>query len=436
MRISPYTGFYNPSNPKEFLFGEKIFSTGMLIWTPDIFAFRFLNISESIATHFLFALLISVWSFNSIRVKLGFSYVTAASLTITWVLSAPIVARISEGHIQLLGYLMVPYFLTLVDDAIKSKQGESKDYKKFQIGMILGYITLLGSAHVFFQFSLILFSVAVFYKRARRTVLSGLALGWGYSAFQYLPGILSPVFNRQERSVYHGYGWRFWEEYFNWNGYYLLTWPEILMSILKIPVEISHHLLVALVDSEYAIRSSGWEWTLGIGIIPAMILATVNIRNYRETLNFLIKRKYILVPLFLSISVVYRACYLLINEVAPIPVVDRVPYRMGIYWFVALLLISFKNLDQMSQKTTNLARSLYLFSLLLLPILVGFESKGWFMRLSLNKSDFSLFKLQHISQPDRSIFYESSIVLGFVISAFTMAMTFLLLWRRFPREKS
>jgi hypothetical protein len=425
--ISPYTSFYNPATPGEPLFGQQVFSTGMLIWTPDILIFQFFNINDSIKIHYLFALLICIWSFNSIRVKLGLSFLTASSLTITWVISGPIAARMSEGHIQLLGYLMVPFFLSLVDDLIKLDAGKSRVPKKFQIAFTLLYITLLGSAHVFIQFSLVLMAVGALYKNARRTVLSGLAFGWAYSAFQYLPGILSPVFERQRRSVYQGYGWRFWENFYNGNDYYVWSWPEIMNVIVKLPAEVAHHYFVALTNVEYAISSGGWEWTLAIGLIPTLLIASVNLRYIRETIDYLTCRKYLVVVFILSIAIFYRILYLLVSEIFPFPAVDRVPYRMGVYLFASVLLVSFKNINRVHIRDNFLSKVISIGMLMLIPILVGLESKDWFMRLKEGNSELKEIQIQQILQPERNLGYENSVVLGALISIASIVATLVLL---------
>jgi hypothetical protein len=414
--INPYSGFYDPSNPGKLLFGNHLFSSGMLIWSPDVLLFRFFSTVNCLKIHYLFSLFVAVCSLNYVKSRLNLGFLSALSLSLTWVLSGPIVGRMSEGHIQLTGYLFIPTFLCLVDEAIKSRGAQSGRQTALNLALLICFVVALGSTHVLVQFSLVLLIAGLVYKSARKICLTATLMGWLFSAFQFIPGMLSPSFEWSTRSVYQGYGWRFWENFFNGRDYYQGSLPEIVTALLKSPLEITHHFIIALTDSTFAIRASGWEWTLGIGLIPTLILISLNFKNFRETMNFLRGRKYLMIVLMLSIGISYRILYLGLNEFLPIPAVDRVPYRMGIYVFAALLLISFQNVEKM-RKDSHISTKLFSLAISVsIPILVGIQSLGWFERLQ--TESYLGLGIPQIQLRDyiRDKSYETSVLLSFFVS--------------------
>ena len=110
------------------LFGENIFSIGMLIFSPDMFLFPFFSVKNAIFFHLIivscFAGLLNYNAARKFDLHKGVSFFFA----VFFIFSTPIMARISEGHIQLLGYMFIPTFFGLILD-LEKKADQATFYK-------------------------------------------------------------------------------------------------------------------------------------------------------------------------------------------------------------------------------------------------------------------------------------------------------------------
>lgn len=394
-----FVSFVDPANSKP-IFGNLGYSNGLQILTPDMFLFKFLPENFIFLFHFLFVTSISILYILKLAETFRLGNLQTVLFAITWLNSGPLVARVSEGHIQLLGYYLVPaffYHLYLIKTS-------NSIYNYVSLGFFLGFIELLGSTHVYFQMCLILLLVTVFNPKKIFKFLITLLISIFSSAIQILPIIFYPIYNESSRSVYEGYGYHFFEKYFDLsiqsNSF------EFLREIIGIPL----HLFIALLDSDTAIQSGGWEWTLYIGLVPG-ILILFSIWKFTNDIKKLVYENLYLIPVFLlSLSLVYRFLYLFLSEIANFVAVDRVPYRMMIYIFCLLWFYTCFKLPILLSRFYGNRNVIVLFLILIYCNLI-ISVNHWFTRHRLESQVDIDYLLEIQINPNYNSFVFSCLVL-------------------------
>lgn len=325
--LIPFASFIDPINSKS-IFGNLSYSNGLQILTPDILFYKFMPDNFVFVFHFLFVILVAIIYIAKLAETYKFDLSQTVLFGIVWLNCGPLVARLSEGHIQSMGYYLIPGFFYHI--FLIRTNSSLHNYAK--LGFFLGFVLLLGSTHVYFQMCLIgLFLTILNLKKILMSIIT-LLISIVSSAVQALPIFVFPNFVAFNRSVYEGYGYHFIEKYLS------LTIQsnefEFLREIIGVPL----HLLAALADLNSAIKLSGWEWTLYIGLLPTFF-CLLSIWNFRTNVGRLILKNLYLIPVFLlSLSLIYRLLFISLSELINFVAVDRVPYRMMLYilfpiWF-------------------------------------------------------------------------------------------------------
>jgi hypothetical protein len=250
------------------------------------------------------------------------------------------------------------------------------------------------------------------------------------TAFQVLPSLLDRAGN-SDRSVYAGYGYKFYN-LTSWHNkesdYSFASLLEIIRTISLHFVEVVTHIWIAMTDSESAIKFSGWEWTVDVGIILVCVISSYSFLLISRKIKLEKRDLWVLIPLFLSISLIYRFTFLALKYFFDFPVIDRVPYRMMIYPLVWIILKSVSYFDYSIFRiwTKNLSLRILLFSMLCFNSLYEFEVlRSWNLKFLLE--DIELRKLaDSVRLPKYQIVvrptdydYIAHIEIGLLISIFT-----------------
>jgi len=420
---------FSNANSTVGIFGNRIFSIGMLIFSPDALFFPLFETRYALVFHVVFSItLIALCTTLQLK-NLGYSIFSIYFLGISFLFFSPFVARISVGHIQLIGYFLVPLFLALLIEVSTLKP---KFYSLWRIKMtlLLTYVISLGSIHVFFQMLIILSLYCLFNPSFFRVLSIPPLISLMLTAFQVLPSLLDREGN-SNRSVYAGYGYKFYD-LTSWRNreseYSFASLLEIIRTTKLHFAEVVTHIWVAMTDSESAIKFNGWEWTVDIGIILVCIISSYFFLLTSRKTKLGRRDLWVLIPLFLSLSLVYRFTFLALKLFFDFPAIDRVPYRMFIYPLVWIILKSMSYFDSNIFRiwTKNLFLRILLFSMLCFNSLHGFEVlRSWNFKFLLE--DIQLQKLAGLTRlPKYQITvqpldyeYISHIEVGFLISIVT-----------------
>ena len=414
--ILTYVGLYDPSTGTHELFGHHTYSIGMLIFSPDSILFPLFSIDQAIIFHVLVTVLFVCYLLNVQLKKYSLSSFSRYFLVMNVIFSVPIMARLSEGHLQLLGYFLIPSFILLVNDI---NTGKDSKFWVIKVTLLLTYIISLGSTHVFFQMSLLLciaglFHLHVFFKFLIPPVFALLLTG-----FQSIPSLFVPYFDFK-REVGPGYGYQFNENILGKDPYYRFdSVSNLLNTMLQHSIEIMNHLFLAIFENDFAILKNGWEWSLYIPPINILLL-TMLIVYKRTIVQHIIKNNlYLFVSFVMSISLFYHFLWALV----PFQAIDRVPYRMMLYPFFAILLIVTVQLDYLTSLMAtkylkNLSKCFILFSSSFSLI---HSSLNWFKRTEESRTfpvlqDERIVPRLQIYMNEISPEYDRFLNLGFVIT--------------------
>lgn len=395
--------FVDPTN-LDSLFGNLGYSNGLQILAPNIVLFKFMPENLVFIFHFLFVASIAIYYILKLAKILKFDNIQIILFAIVWLNCGPLVARISEGHIQLLGYYLIPGFFYHIH-LIRST---GSFYSYLSLGFFLGFIELLGSTHVYFQMCLIGLFISIFNPKKILMSILTLLISILASAIQILPIIFFNIYTGSERSVYEGYGFHFIERYFD------LPVQSNEFEIFREMIGIPFHLFIALVDYERAIVLEGWEWTLYIGLIPTFFcfLAVWKFRN--SVIKFASKNLY-LIPVFLiSLSLIYRLMFLALSNIIQIVAVDRVPYRMMIY---ILFLVWLFTCHKFPSLLKGLYRKKYFVFFVIITTYINLlvSTNSWFIRHRIENPS----AIKFIQDAPQNMNYKDFVFSCFLITLFT-----------------
>lgn len=413
LSVLPYVGFYNPMTGTHDLFGFQTYSMGMLIFSPDSLFFPLFSTRQAITFHIIVTLLFACTLLYLQLEKFKLSYFSKLFLLLNFVFAVPVIARLSEGHLQLLGYFLIPSFILLI------MSFDSSLLWVLKVTILLTYVLSLGSTHVFFQMTILLFFVGVFHiKTLIRFVLPSL-FALMLTAFQTLPSLFAPYFV-SERQIGHGYGYLFNKDILEIDSVYKFdSVGNIFSTIILHFIEIINHLSKAVLRNDFAIQKGGWEWTLYIPLTNLLLLILVLFVRRNVSAGTKKEFGYLVISGVLSVSMIYHFVWLLI----PFQAIDRVPFRMMLYPFFAILIYLAFHLDEVMTKV----KSARLRNFLKISIIVSCAyslmraSFDWFDRLNilsatppmLNSSKLPRFE---VIATGSNPAYEKFLHLGFLVS--------------------
>lgn len=346
------------------------------IRTPDVFLLPFIGNLSFIYIHITWVVALGLYGIYKISKDIGTSYFTYVILSITWFLSGPLVARMGIGHTPLFGYFLIPLFFYLL---FKLNSPLINWINILNMGVFLFLISLLGSTIVFTQMCLIIVINAFIKIKYFYYYIISILVGLVLSSYIILPSLFhSKYINAPNRTVFEGYGWNFPNSLTLKNAISNFTPTfENIMDILKLLlchlVNIFQQLLIAVSSQTAVLKDGGWEWTLysGIVYVPILVLMALFARRinfslfYTKSDNSLVIKICLIISV-LSLSLVYRFIFKLLNIVINFPAIDRIPYRMMIYVLFISYLYLFKNLDLVMRKISNLKFNFMLKVLLLI----------------------------------------------------------------------
>jgi hypothetical protein len=413
LKVLPYAGFYNPASGTHDLFGDQTYSMGMLIFSPDSIFFPLFSTRQAITFHVLVTLLFVCGLLHFQLRNFKLSQFSMLFLLLNIAFAVPVIARLSEGHLQLLGYFLIPSFILLVKSFDRSLGWFLK------ITLFLTYVLSLGSTHVFFQMSILLFFVGIFHIKALIRLLLAPLFALMLTAFQTLPSLFAPHFV-MERQIGHGYGYLFNKNIREIDSVYKFdSVGDIFSTIIVHFIEIINHLVSAVLRNDFAIQKEGWEWTLYFPLTNILLLILVLF--VRRNVSTGIKKEfgYLIISGVLSVSMIYHFIWLLI----PFQAIDRVPFRMMLYPFFAILIYLAFHLDEVMTKfkSEKLRNFLKISILAICAYSLMRASFDWFDRLSIfsapppttNSSMLPRFEvITTASNPT----YEMFLSLGFLVT--------------------
>ena len=413
LEVLPYAGFYNPMSGTHDLFGYQTYSMGMLIFSPDSIFFPLFSTLQAITFHIAVTLLFACGLLYFQLRNFKLSEFSMLFLLLNIAFAVPVIARLSEGHLQLLGYFLIPSFILL----IKSFDGSLRWFLK--ITLLLTYVLSLGSTHVFFQMSILLFFVGVFQiKNLIKLVLPPL-FALMLTAFQTLPSLFTPYF-LMERQIGHGSGYLFNRSILETDTVYKFdSVGDILSTIIVHFMEIIHHLASAVLRNDFAIQKDGWEWTLYFPLTNIFLLILVLFVRRNASAGIKKEFGYLIISGVLSVSMIYHFLWLLI----PFQAIDRVPFRMMLYPFFAILIYLAVHLDEVMTKAKNARLRNFLKIFILTSCAYSLMKAGfeWFDRLSILSAtspivDFSKLPRFEVITTASNPAYEKFLNLGFLVT--------------------
>ena len=263
------------------------------------------------------------------------------------------------------------------------------------MGVFLFLISLLGSTIVFTQMCLIIVINAFIKIKYFYFYIISILVGLVLSSYIILPSLFhSKYINAPNRTVFEGYGWNFPNSLTLKNAISNFTptfenGMDILKLLLYHLVNIFQQLLLAVSSPTAVLKDGGWDWTLysGIVYVPILVLTTLLARRinfslfYTKSDNSLVIKICLIISI-LSVSLVYRFIFKLLNLVINFPAIDRIPYRMMIYVLFISYLYLFKNLDLVMRKISNLKFNFMLKVLLLISQIYSLFVNGNYWSLS------------------------------------------------------
>lgn len=362
------------------------------IRTPDVFLLPFIGNLSFIYIHITWVVALGLYGIYKISKDIGTSYFTYVILSITWFLSGPLVARMGIGHTPLFGYFLIPLFFYLL---FKLNSPLINWINILNMGVFLFLISLLGSTIVFTQMCLIIVINAFIKIKYFYYYIISILVGLVLSSYIILPSLFhSKYINAPNRTVFEGYGWNFPNSLTLKNAISNFTPTfENIIDILKLLlchlVNIFQQLLIAASSPTAVLKDGGWEWTLysGIVYVPILVLTALFARRinfslfYTKSDNSLVIKICLIISV-LSLSLVYRFIFKLLNLVINFPAIDRIPYRMMIYVLFISYLYLFKNLDLVMRKISNLKFNFMLKVLLLILQIYSLSVNGNYWALS------------------------------------------------------
>ena len=157
-------------------------------FSPQILLLYFLNPATYV--------LVNVWIFYSlsfvglllIRGKYHLSFVSFLSLFLLFNLNGHIIAHISVGHFEWVGYFLLPFYVLLVMQMVEGKKTGWKWLLSMSLLMLA--ITLQGAAHFFIYCMSFLLLLALFQPRYFSPVIKAIVLSALISMIRILPPAL------------------------------------------------------------------------------------------------------------------------------------------------------------------------------------------------------------------------------------------------------
>jgi hypothetical protein len=184
-----------------------------------------------------------------------------------------------------------------------------------------------------------------------------------------------------DRQIGHGYGYLFNKNILEMDSVYKFdsvgnSFSTIIFHIM----EIINHLANAMLRNNFAIQKEGWEWTLYFPLTNLLLLILVLFVRRKASTGAEKKFGYLIISGVLSVSMIYHFIWLLI----PFQAIDRVPFRMMLYPFFAILIYLAFHLDEVITrvKNTRLRNFLKVFVLVSCGYSLMIASFDWFDRLN------------------------------------------------------
>lgn len=371
------------------------------IRTPDVFLLPFVSNLSFIFIHVTWVTALGLYGLYKISKEISISYSAYVILSITWFLSGPLVARMGIGHTPLFGYFLIPLFFYLL---LRLNSSKIHWVSASNMGIFLFLIGLLGSAIVLFQMCLIIIiNIFINLKQFKNYLLS-ICIGLMLSSYTIVPAFFqSPYINASNRTVFEGYGWNFSNDLILKDTILNFTFTlESILNVLKVIflhfANIVKHILSALWSPTAVLKDGGWEWTLysGVMYIPILLIIIVLVRQTRFTLfnnkrdNYSILITCIILAV-ISVSLVYRYIFKLLNLVIDFPAIDRMPYRMMIYVLFVSYLYLLKNFELILQRYISYKSTFILKVFILLSQYISMFSNGNYWSLSNINETFQTF---------------------------------------------
>lgn len=351
------TFFFDNSNLNA-LFGGNPYSFPYAIRTPDVVLLLLVSNHVFLFIHTILILTLAILGLNKLCDYLHFNISARIFLMLIWFFNGALIGRYSVGHLQLYGYLFIPFFIYLILSS--NKQNLNVKSMSWKFATFLSFLLLLGSMHVWFQMILFMSLISIFIKRRRAMYVISIIKSFLLSAWIIIPTFFSSnymlpnIINTREVGV--GYGWR----YFNNPPYVFLDKDglglridinAILFHVKEIFFQITH----ALFNFNMLIEDASWEWSLYSGpfflvvctfLILYLVIAVSNKTKFFSkdafSIELLSNDFYVMIvtSFLLGISINYRAIYLLFQRIFEnIPIIDRIPYRSLLYTYAGLIVI-------------------------------------------------------------------------------------------------
>lgn len=335
----------------QFLWGDRFFATPYIIPSPHTLLLAIMTVPNFISLQLALAYSVGFWGCYQWIQKFKLSTSVAVIFLLIASFNGSIVGRMGVGHIQLVGYMIVPTFFWGLYRFLVEEHLSQKETFCHALGhaLFLGVLLLQGATHNINQMIIVGSLVALCYPRKIPYYLLSLFIFLLLSSYYLYPNIFyGNYMGRADRVMNSGYGHNYA------GGATFLPYDGGLFSHT---INTFYHIWVGLIRPYTAATDATWEYSLYIGKLGvATILFGLFAFLYKHLKSspWWRKENILAIPLliifFLSLRDNFHFLFIAIQKILPIPAVDRLASRMLIYPFYFCLLLSVLGLNRVQKK--------------------------------------------------------------------------------------
>jgi len=320
--------------------------------SPQLLLLVFLSPKTYVIVNHLLLYTLGFLGFLLIRKQYRFSLFSSSMFFLLFNFNGIVISHVAVGHYEWVSYFLLTFFIYFIGK-IGSKERKPSD--KYWLSLVLFAILIQGGIHIV-NMSYIFLGILFFTYRNSKDLATTLFLSLGLGAVRFLPATLIHVSKDQ------------------FTGF--INVAHFIDSSIFIRT-------VATLQAHSKLPHGYWEINHYVGIIGTLFiivfgvlafLPQANLRNLKEHRPILIA---LLIMTTLSFNTIWQ------DLIANIPLsflnVERVPTRFIVYPLLFALLLANINFDLYvkSKPPDLIAKSKYLFLLILTGASMGFHGKAW-----------------------------------------------------------
>ncbi len=360
----------------KFEWGTRFLAIPFVIASPQIILLKVLSVPAFLTVQIVMMYTIGFWGMCQWIKKLQLSIPATVFVWMIVTFNGAIVARMGVGHIQNTGYLVIPTFLWLMYQFIQqSPRGYWIAHAKHALGLalFLFFCLLQGSLHTVHQMIIVGFLIVLFSPRWMLWYLGAIVTTVILASYMIWPNALYGPYDMAARYIMGGYGCQ--------SGEVGIPLIKTQLSILK-PLNVFPHLWEAMTAPFTAAVDAAWEYSLyisvfGLGLLGGGVVMAIRQRGFEQVRRHQLFMPMLIVIVMASSSVLYYA-FALATKFVSLPCIDRLPSRLMIYPFYAVLLLAAVGFDRLFVSiATPLRRYMQYGVLMSLLVVLVIHAYGW-----------------------------------------------------------